>query len=153
MTKDQGPSIDPALRSGLTQSRFSRRQMLRYAGVGAGTLGLAAFLAACGTKGVPARRPAAARLPNAGIGTNAWWDKQKLNQSSSSPTGPTTSTSQHGKHPSIEEFTKKTGIRSTTARSSRTTTQFFAKISPSLQGGQPTGYDLIVMTNNSPPLA
>ena len=112
MTKDQGPNIDPSLWRGLTQSRFSRREMLRYAGVGAGTAGLAAFLAACGTKGaLPAGGPSGQGLPNAGIGTPAWWDKQKLTHKLEFANWPYYIDVSHGKHPSIEEFTQKTGIQ------------------------------------------
>jgi spermidine/putrescine transport system substrate-binding protein len=154
MTNDQGPSIDPALRRGLTQSRFSRRQMLRYAGVGAGSLGLAAFLAACGTKGaLPTGGPSGQGLPNAGIGTNAWWDKQTLNHKLEFANWPYYIDVQHGKHPSIDEFTKKTGIAVDYLEVIQDNNQFYARISPSLQGGQSTGYDIIVMTNNSPPLS
>ena len=38
----------PALIRGLTQRRISRRDALRYAGIGAGAIGLAALLDACG---------------------------------------------------------------------------------------------------------
>jgi spermidine/putrescine transport system substrate-binding protein len=153
MTKDQGPNIDPALWRGLTQSRFSRRQMLRYAGVGAGTAGLAAFLAACGTKGaLPAGGPSGQSLPNAGIGTTAWWDKQKLTHKLEFANWPYYIDVSHGKHPSIEEFTKKTGIQVDYREVIQDNNAFYARISPSLSGGQPTGYDIIVMTNNSPPL-
>ena len=153
MTKDQGPSIDPSLWRGLTQSRFSRRQMLRYAGVGAGTAGLAAFLAACGTKGaLPAGGASGKPLPNAGIGTTSWWDKQKLNHKLEFANWPYYIDVSHGKHPSLEEFTQKTGIQVDYREVIQDNNAFYARISPSLSGGQATGYDIIVMTNNSPPL-
>jgi len=153
MTIDQGPNIDPALWRGLTQSRFSRRQMLKYAGVGAGTAGLAAFLAACGTKGaLPAGGPSGQGLPNAGIGTTAWWDKQKLTHKLEFANWPYYIDVSHGKHPSLDEFTQKTGIKVDYREVIQDNNAFYARISPSLSGGQPTGYDIIVMTNNSPPL-
>ena len=44
------PTIDPAFLRGLTQRRLSRRDLIRYAGVGAGALSLSSILAACGVK-------------------------------------------------------------------------------------------------------
>ncbi|HEX8099332.1 MAG TPA: spermidine/putrescine ABC transporter substrate-binding protein, partial [Actinomycetota bacterium] len=53
-------SMDPALLRGLTQRRISRREALKYGGMGT----LAAFLAACGVSGTPSakRSPAAGDL-------------------------------------------------------------------------------------------
>ena len=44
------PTIDPAFLRGLTQRRLSRRDVIRYVGVGAGALSLSSILAACGVK-------------------------------------------------------------------------------------------------------
>ncbi|HEY1330983.1 MAG TPA: spermidine/putrescine ABC transporter substrate-binding protein [Actinomycetota bacterium] len=159
MTQEFDPSnldpakMDPALYRGLTQNRFSRRQMLKYAGMGAGGLGLAAFLAACGTKGVASSSGGGSNsLPNAGIGTTSWWAKQTLHHQLEFANWPYYIDVSHGKHPSLTEFTSKTGIQVDYREVIQDNTEFFAKIRPSLQGGQPTGYDIIVMTNNSPPL-
>ena len=65
-SKDR-PNIDPSFVRGLTQPRYSRRQFLRNAGMGAGAVGLGAFLAACGTKGVTTSNTG--QQPNAGLGT------------------------------------------------------------------------------------
>ncbi len=46
--QDLDPRLDQALLRGLTQRRISRREALRYAGLGLGAAGLAAFLASCG---------------------------------------------------------------------------------------------------------
>ena len=50
--------------------------MLRSAGAGAGALGIGAFLAACGVKG--ASTVSSGSSPAGGVGTAAWWAKQKL---------------------------------------------------------------------------
>ncbi|HUZ40357.1 MAG TPA: hypothetical protein VMU68_03065, partial [Acidimicrobiales bacterium] len=60
------PGIDPSFWRGLTQPRISRRQALGYAGAGA----LSTLL----WDGVAG----ASSLPNASMGTKAWWKKQKL---------------------------------------------------------------------------
>ena len=46
--------IDPALVRGWTQGRVTRRDLLKYAGAGAGAFGLAALLEACGVSGTAA---------------------------------------------------------------------------------------------------
>ena len=45
---DEQPTIDPTLLRGLTEGRYSRRQMLKVAGAGALGFSLSGFLAACG---------------------------------------------------------------------------------------------------------
>ncbi len=107
------PVIDPSLLRGLTQSRFTRRDLFRYAGVAGGALGLSAILAACGTKGVATGSAGGASKPNANMGDAAWWGQQTQHHTSStSTTGRTTWTSvPNGTHPSLDEFTKKTGIK------------------------------------------
>ena len=57
-----------------------------------------------------------------------------------------------GKHPSLEHFTQLTGIQVNYTEAISDNLPFYAKIRPSLQAQQYTGYDIIVMTNNSPPL-
>ena len=58
----------------------------------------------------------------------------------------------NGKHPTLEHFTDQTGIKVNYTEPINDQLPFYAKIRPSLQAKQPTGYDVIVMTNNSPPL-
>ena len=155
MTREIDPSrIDPALWRGLTQPRFSRRQMLRYAGAGAGSLGLAAFLAACGTKGVVSSSGSpGAKLPNAGVGTDSWWDKQSLHHKLVFDNWPAYIDVSHGTHPSIDEFTAKTGIKVDYREDNNDNNAFFATyLRPFLQGGDPTGLDAVVLTTSDPPL-
>jgi spermidine/putrescine transport system substrate-binding protein len=142
--------IDPALWRGLTQRRFSRRDLMKYAGVGAGAMSLSAILAACGTKGVGTTQ--GGQLPNANVGTADWWSKQTLNHELNFANWPFYIDVAHGKHPSLEEFTAKTGIKVNYTEPIDDNTPFFAKIRPSLQAGQYTGYDIVVLTNNDSPL-
>ncbi|HWG62642.1 MAG TPA: spermidine/putrescine ABC transporter substrate-binding protein [Streptosporangiaceae bacterium] len=143
------PGLDPSMIRGLTQSRLSRRQLLRSAGAGAGALGVGAFLAACGVKGATA---SGGSTPAGGVGTAAWWAKQKLHHTVNFANWPYYIDVLKGKHPSLEYFTKQTGITVNYTEPISDNLPFYAKIRPSLQAKQSTGFDIIVMTNNSPPL-
>jgi spermidine/putrescine transport system substrate-binding protein len=149
MTEQPRP-IDPALLRGLTQRRFSRREVLKYAGIGAGAIGLEAFLAACGVSGSkatnsPGATPSAAELAKIyGDGTPAgilnfgnWEDYIDLD-AKQKPTGPGTT---------LDKFTKDTGIKVNYTTPITDDDPFLAKIIPVLQAGQDTGYDLINIDN------
>jgi len=142
-------NVDPALQRGLTQSRYSRRQFLRNAGIGAGALSIGAILAACGTPGIKAGGSASS---STGVGTESWWADQKLNHVLNFANWPYYIDTAHGKHPTIEAFTKKTGIKVNYTEPIDDNTSFFAKIRPEIQQGQYIGYDIIVLTNNDAPL-
>jgi spermidine/putrescine transport system substrate-binding protein len=149
MTEQHGSNagndkLDAALLRGLTQARVSRRQMLRYAGAGAGATGLAALLAACGVSGSDKNSDSPSEAASiwetaekTGTLNFANWelyiDRARVN----------------GKfvHPSIEDFEKKTGITVNYTEPIIENEQFFAKIQPSLSAGKDVGYDLIVITN------
>ncbi len=143
--------VDPALVRGLTQPRLTRRQLLRYAGVGAGALGLSSILAACGTKGVTTQGNGNP-LPNAGMGTPDWWGKQNLNNEFNFGNWGYYIDTVHGQHPTLEQFQKDTGIHVNYLEDVNDNIAFFAKIRPDLQQGNYTGYDLIVSTDNDPPV-
>jgi spermidine/putrescine transport system substrate-binding protein len=140
--------VDPSLWRGLTQPRLSRRQVLASAGTGAGALGLSAFLAACGVKGTTA--PAGTASPAGGVGTAAWWSKQQLHHTVNFANWPYYIDVLNGKHPSLEQFTKTTGIKVNYTEPISDNVPFYAKIRPSLAAHQYTGFDIIVMTNNTP---
>jgi spermidine/putrescine transport system substrate-binding protein len=55
-----------------------------------------------------------------------------------------------GQHPSLEHFTKETGIQVNYTEPINDNVAFYAKIRPSLASSQYTGFDIIVMTNNTP---
>ena len=133
--------LDAAWLRGLTQQRITRRDAL--AGMGAVSLG--AFLAACGIGGTS--QPASATH------TNWVWDKATKAgtldfanwplyiDTAQDAAGNTT-------YPSLEQFTKDTGIKVNYSEPIQDLAEFFAKIAPSLQAGQPIGYDIIVITNS-----
>jgi spermidine/putrescine transport system substrate-binding protein len=135
--------IDAALLRGLTQQRLSRGRMLRLTGAGLGALALPSVLAACGTS------TGATTAGKSGLGSTAWWDKQKAGKSVTFANWPLyiDVTKQGGKnvHPSLQDFTKNTGIGVKYEEVIQAYDSFFGKIRPQLAAGQSTGYDLIVM--------
>ena len=142
--------LDPSIWRGMTQQRMSRRQMLRAAGTGAGALGVAAFLAACGVKGATVAGGSSPKP--GGVGSADWWAKQKLHKQVNFGNWPYYIDVLKGKHLTLEHFTQLTGIQVNYTEPISDNLPFYAKIRPSLQAQQYTGYDIIVMTNNSPPL-
>jgi spermidine/putrescine transport system substrate-binding protein len=133
--------VDPALLRGLTQRRISRRDALKYGGMGT----LAAFLAACGVSGTqtPQRTPAGADLNRIyGKGKTGildfanWEDYIDLDAKGESPT--------------LNQFETQSGIKVNYKTVINDNNPFLARIIPSLQAGQPSGYDLIVISNGGP---
>jgi spermidine/putrescine transport system substrate-binding protein len=124
---------------------MSRRDLLKAAGAGAGVISLGAFLAACGagggTDGGGSPSPQAAGLfegePSGTVVFGNWplyIDKEKNAQ---------------GKvvNPSLDLFTKETGIKVDYKETIQGNESFFGKIQPQLSAGQDIGYDIIVITN------
>jgi spermidine/putrescine transport system substrate-binding protein len=146
MTEQQ--PIDPALWRGLTQSRTSRRGVLKAAGAGAGALSLSSILAACGTSGVSTN----ASTEN-GVGSATWWSQQPETTTLNYANWPYYIDVSHGKHPSLDQFTQETGIDVNYDEPINDNTSFFTKIRPDLQAGNYIGWDVIVLTNSDPPLA
>jgi len=135
---DRQRPIDPALLRGMTMPRISRRSALR----GAGLLSASAVLAACGVSGTSEEeRPQTAGFwdtqTKAGVLDFANWplymDQDKVG-------GKTV-------YPSLQDFTKETGIKVNYKEVIQENDAFLGKINPSLKAGQPTGWDLIVITN------
>jgi spermidine/putrescine transport system substrate-binding protein len=138
VTDHQRP-LDPALLRGLTMPRISRRAALR----GAGLLGASAFLAACGVEGsgggdeAPQASGFWASQTKAGVLDFANWP---LYMDTEKRGGKTV-------HPTLEAFTKETGIKVNYKEVIEDNDSFLGKINPSLQAGQPTGWDLMVITD------
>jgi spermidine/putrescine transport system substrate-binding protein len=122
--------------------------VLASAGTGAAALGLSAFLAACGVKGTAA--PAGSATPAGGVGTAAWWAKQQLHHTVNFANWPLYIDVLNGKHPTLEHFTQTTGIQVNYTEPINDNVAFYAKIRPSLAAKQYTGFDIIVMTDNTP---
>ena len=132
-------AMDPSFWRGLTQPRVTRRQALGLAGAG---------LASSVLMGADASFAGAA-LPNAKVGTPSWWKKQKLHHQLNFANWPYYIDVLKGHHPSLDHFTKTTGIKVNYQEVIQDNPSFYQKIRPSLAAGQSTGYDIMVMTNNS----
>jgi spermidine/putrescine transport system substrate-binding protein len=134
--------VDPALLRGLTGPRISRAQFLRSMGAGAAGLSLSGVLAACGVSGTATGAKSQSKTD-----WTAWWAKQKKQGQLNFANWPLYIDTNHGKHPSLEQFTKATGIQVNYTEPIQDNQSFYATISPTLQAGQSIGYDIIVVTN------
>jgi spermidine/putrescine transport system substrate-binding protein len=131
----------PDLLRGLLQPRLSRRGFLQAGGLTA----LGAALAACGVSGAD-KGPTGSAASKA---AKSFWEQQKKTGSfvfanwplyidvGAKPTD----------HPSLDLFTKRTGIEVSYKEVVQDPGSFFGKIQPELGAGQGTGYDLVVITN------
>jgi spermidine/putrescine transport system substrate-binding protein len=121
--------------------RISRRDALR----GAGLLGASAFLAACGVEG-----SGSDDAPQA----SGFWDSQTLAKQLDFANWPyymdTGKVGGKSVHPSLQDFTKETGIKVNYKEVIQENDAFLGKINPSLQAGQDPGWDLIVITDGGP---
>jgi spermidine/putrescine transport system substrate-binding protein len=138
---DRQRPIDPALLRGMTMPRITRRSALR----GAGLLSASAVLAACGVSGTSEEEtPQAAGFwdtqTKAGLLNFANWP---LYMDTAKEGGKTV-------HPTLERFTKETGIKVNYKEVIQDNDSFLGRITPSLQAGQDTGWDLMVITNGGP---
>ncbi len=134
--------IDATLHRGLTEPRHSRRQFLMRAGAGLGALGMGGLLSACGIQGTEAAASADT------FDWAAWWKRQKPTRALNFANWPLYIDTSHGQHPSLEQFSKQTGIKVNYFEVIEDNAPFYANIEPSLKAGKPTGYDLIVMTDD-----
>ncbi|MEU6756241.1 spermidine/putrescine ABC transporter substrate-binding protein [Streptomyces sp. NPDC046685] len=130
-----------AMRRSLTSGRgaLTRRSLLRASGVGALTLGGLSTLAACGIP--PAKREgdsAAASDDHSAqekeINFSNWTEYMDTSEDEKS-------------RPTLEEFSKRTGIEVKYTEDINDNVEFFGKIKPQLAAGQDTGRDLIVVTD------
>jgi spermidine/putrescine transport system substrate-binding protein len=142
---DQLPTdrLPADLLRGLTSPRLSRRDALRLGGVS----GLALALAACGVSGGAQAGPTGTAAADAAA---AFWAKQtptKLLNFANWPLYIDTSATNKSDHPSIDLFTKQTGIKVTYSEVIQQDDSFFGQIQPQLAAGQSIGYDLVVITN------
>jgi spermidine/putrescine transport system substrate-binding protein len=141
VSNPHGP-IDPALLRGMTMPRISRRSALR----GAGLLSASAVLAACGVSGTSEEEQ-----PQAAPG---FWDSQTKAGTLNFANWPlyidTAKVGGKTVYPTLQRFTKETGIKVTYKEVIQDNDSFLGRITPSLRAGQDTGWDLIVITNGGP---
>ncbi|MFF2188794.1 PotD/PotF family extracellular solute-binding protein [Streptomyces sp. NPDC058155] len=129
-----------ATRRSLSNGRgaLSRRSLLRATGAGALTIGGAAGLAACGIP--PAKResdgPASTdhSAKEKRVVFSNWTEYMDVSENEKS-------------YPTLEAFTKRTGIQVKYTADINDNVEFFGKIQPQLAAGQDTGRDLICVTD------
>ena len=145
MSDHDGARMDPIMQEGMRR-QLTRRGFLKAAGGGAAAFSLGALLAACGgddsnTAGGSgtSQDPSAifAQEPGDTIEFANWplyIDKAKDSNGDII-------------YPSLENFTKETGITVNYQDLIQDNASFFGKLQPQLQAGDPTGWDIIVITN------
>ncbi|MEU6987751.1 spermidine/putrescine ABC transporter substrate-binding protein [Streptomyces sp. NPDC046324] len=134
------PAQTAAMRRSLTSGRgaLTRRSMLRAGGVGALTVGGLAALSACGIP--PAKRegqgPASTDVSakEKRLAFSNWTEYMDVSEDEKS-------------RPTLEAFTKRTGITVKYTEDINDNVEFFGKIKPQLAAGQDTGRDLICVTD------
>lgn len=130
-----------AMRRSLTTGRgaLTRRSLLRASGAGALALGGIGTLGACGIP--PAKREgdaAAASDDHSArekqINFSNWTEYMDVSEDEKS-------------RPTLQAFTKRTGIKVKYTEDINDNVEFFGKIKPQLAAGQDTGRDLVVVTD------
>jgi spermidine/putrescine transport system substrate-binding protein len=113
---------------------LTRRELLRTAGAA----GLAAVAAAC------TRTYASSDL----VDWNQWWARRRQTGSVDFANWPYyIDRTRKSTHPSLELFTARTDIRVNYYRPINDNAAFLRSITPDLEAGRPTGYDIVVITN------
>ncbi|MEU9886415.1 spermidine/putrescine ABC transporter substrate-binding protein [Sphaerisporangium sp. NPDC051011] len=134
------PPRDLAFLRGLTQSRtrssLTRRDALRLGGLSAAALGLAA----CGVQGKKVEPPKASAAAG-------YWADKKKNGVLRWANWPLYMEKKGNSYPTLEAFTKDTGIQVTYQEAIQDNSTWFGKIQPQLAAGQDIGFDMMVITN------
>jgi spermidine/putrescine transport system substrate-binding protein len=140
------PNQPPAdILRGLLAPRVSRRGVLQLGGASA----LAMALAACGVSGAKKQAPSGSAAVDAA--KQFWTGKTQAGvlNFANWPLYIDVSDSNKNDHPSIDLFTKQTGIKVSYKEVIQEDASFFGKIQPQLAAAQSIGYDIIVITNGS----
>jgi spermidine/putrescine transport system substrate-binding protein len=123
--------------------------------MGTGALAISALpvLAACdrdadGTAGPTGRTTGSSPTGEDAVDWDAWWAEQEVTGQVDFANWPYyIDRRRDNSHPSLELFTRETGIEVNYYRPIRDNATFLDKIRPALEAGEPTGYDIIVITN------
>ncbi len=132
--------MDPMMRAALLRGLTSRRALV----TGALGLGATVTLSACGSKGKGAAASGSA-APSAAAAKDLS-DTEKIVNWSNWPEY--IDLSDDGKkRPTLDAFTKKTGIKANYTEDYNDNDEFYAKVRPLLEGGQDTGRDVWCSTD------
>ncbi|MFF8716120.1 spermidine/putrescine ABC transporter substrate-binding protein [Streptomyces sp. NPDC015184] len=130
-----------AMRRSLSSGRgaLTRRSLIRASGMGALAIGGLGTLSACGI-------PPAKRAEGGAAASDDHSAREK--QINFSNWTEYMDVTDDGKHrPTLEAFTKRTGIKVKYTEDINDNVEFFGKIKPQLAAGQDTGRDLIIVTD------
>ncbi|MFI6725279.1 spermidine/putrescine ABC transporter substrate-binding protein [Streptomyces sp. R-74717] len=130
-----------AMRRSLTGGRgaLTRRSLLRASGMGALAIGGLGTLSACGIP--PAKREGDA----AAASDDHSAEEKQINFSNWTEYMDVSDDEKH--RPTLEAFTKRTGIKVKYTEDINDNVEFFGKIKPQLAAGQDTGRDLVIVTD------
>ncbi|MDI3407239.1 polyamine ABC transporter substrate-binding protein [Streptomyces cavernicola] len=137
LSKAQLAAMRRSMRNG--RSALTRRGLLRAGGGGALTLGGLGALSGCGI-------PPAAQSQG-GASAEDFSDKEKRVNFSNWTEYMDVAEDDKNRRPTLEAFTKRTGIKVEYAEDVNDNNEFFGKIKPQLAAGQDTGRDLICVTD------
>jgi spermidine/putrescine transport system substrate-binding protein len=115
-------------------SQLDRRELLRRAAAGGTILTVPGLLAACGGSSSKSESSGSDHKLAKTLHFSNWtlYIDKKGNR-----------------HPTLDQFQKKTGVKVDYREDINDNASFFSKIQPALASGQSTGRDIIVMTDNS----
>lgn len=148
MTDKREPlSHDPFQIQKALKTRLTRRELMKYAGAGAGAVSLGAFLAACGSD-------------DSGSGGGGGGEGGGDNPFAGGPNGKVNFANWplyidkafikaiNGRgSPTLYAYEKQSGTEVNYQEVIQDNASFFGRIQPQLSAGQPTGWDIIVITN------
>ena len=135
--------FDAAFARGMTQRRMTRRGALKTGGAALGALTMSQILAACGGGDSTSSAVAGPAVDfNAEPGSNVNFSNWPLyiDKAKNPDTGERYS-------PSLAKFEEETGVAVTYNDEINDNAQFLGELTPSLEAGQDTGRDIIVITN------
>jgi spermidine/putrescine transport system substrate-binding protein len=135
--------FDAAFARGMTQRRMTRRGALKTGGAALGALTMSQILAACGGGDSTSTAVAGPAVDfNAEPGSNVNFSNWPLyiDKAKDPDTGDRYS-------PSLAKFEDETGVAVTYNDEINDNAQFLGELTPSLEAGQDTGRDIIVITN------
>ncbi|MGP2442000.1 ABC transporter substrate-binding protein [Streptomyces sp. JW3] len=134
------PAQVAAMRRSMRNGRaaLTRRSLLRASAAGTLTVGAAAALSACGIPAAGTKEGGTSAEDHSDqekeIDFSNWTEYMDVDDSGK-------------KHPTLDTFTRRTGISVKYTEDINDNNEFFGKIKPQLAAGQDTGRDLIVLTD------